>query len=170
MASALFVVMVAAYGAGAAAALLAGSGAAARVLSAAGAIVGAAAGLLLGLHALATGAVWALGVPDVVSVAGGLLFRLDALGAFFLILVSMVAAPAALYGVGYSAAYEGRYSLRWLGAMLNLFLLATSLVPFADNVVTFLLTWEAMSLASYFLVLTDRDEPETVGPRTGTSA
>ena len=162
MASALFVVMVAAYGAGAAAALLAGSGAAARVMSAAGAIVGASAGLLLGLHALATGAVWALGVPDVVSVAGGLLFRLDALGAFFLILVSMVAAPAALYGVGYSAAYVGRYSLRWLGAMLNLFLLATSLVPLADNVVTFLLTWEAMSLASYFLVLTDRDEPETV--------
>ncbi len=77
----------------------------------------------------------------------------------------MVAAPAALYGVGYSAAYEGRYSLRWLGAMLNLFLLATSLVPLADNVVTFLLTWEAMSLASYFLVLTERDEPETVERR-----
>jgi hydrogenase-4 component B len=163
VASALFVLMVAAYGAGAAGALLAGAGRAARVLSAAGAIVGAAAGLLLGLRALAGGAVWALGVPDVVSVAGGLLFRLDALGALFLVLVSMVAAPAALYGVGYSAAYEGRYSLRWLGAMLNLFLLATSLVPLADNVVTFLLTWEAMSVASYFLVLTERDGPETVG-------
>src|SRR5258705_2855375 len=155
--------MVAAYGAGAAGALLAGAGRAARVLSAAGAMVGAGAGLLLGLHALAGGAVWALGVPDVVSVAGGLLFRLDALGALFLVLVSMVAAPAALYGIGYSAAYEGRYSLRWLGAMLNLFLLATSLVPLADNVVTFLLTWEAMSVASYFLVLTERDRPETVG-------
>jgi len=163
VASALFVLMVAAYGAGAAGALLAGAGRAARVLSAAGAIGGAGAGLLLGLHALAGGPVWALGVPDVVSVAGGLLFRLDALGALFLVLISMVAAPAALYGIGYSAAYEGRYSLRWLGAMLNLFLLATSLVPLADNVVTFLLAWEAMSVASYFLVLTDRDEPETVG-------
>ncbi|HKC08889.1 MAG TPA: proton-conducting transporter membrane subunit [Methylomirabilota bacterium] len=79
------------------------------------------------------------------------------------VFIAMVAAPAALYGVGYSAAYAGRYSLRWLGAMLNLFLLATSLVPLADNVVTFLLAWEAMSVASYFLVLTDRDEPETVG-------
>ena len=116
MASALFVLMVAAYGAGAAGALLAGAGRAARVLSAAGAIVGAGAGLLLGLPALAGGAVWALGVPDVVSVAGGLLFRLDALGALFLVLVSMVAAPAALYGVGYSAAYEGRYSLRFVRA------------------------------------------------------
>src|SRR5712664_4177937 len=68
--------MVAAYGAGAAGALLAGAGRPARVLSAAGAMVGAGAGLLLGLHALAGGAVWALGVPDVVSVAGGLVFRL----------------------------------------------------------------------------------------------
>jgi formate hydrogenlyase subunit 3/multisubunit Na+/H+ antiporter MnhD subunit len=31
--------------------------------------------------------------------------------------------------------------------MLNLFLLALSLVPLADNVVTFLLLWEAMSVA-----------------------
>src|SRR6185295_3200634 len=120
--------MVAAYGAGAAVALLAGGGLAARVLAAAAAIVGAGAGLLLGLHALATGSAWALGVPDVLSVAGGLLFHLDALGALFLVLVSMVAAPAALYGVGYSAVYASRYSIRWLGAMLNLFLLATSLV------------------------------------------
>ncbi len=163
MASAVFIAMVAAYGAGAAVALLAGSGPVARALSAAGAIAGAGAGLLLGLHALAGAGAWTVAVPEVVSVAGGLLFRLDALGALFLVLVSMVAAPAALYGVGYSAAYAGRYSLRWLGAMLNLFLLATSLVPLADNVVTFLLAWEAMSVASYFLVLTDRDEPETVG-------
>jgi len=163
VASAVFIAMVAAYGAGAAVALLAGSGPVARALSAAGAIAGAGAGLLLGLHALAGAGAWTVAVPEVVSVAGGLLFRLDALGALFLVLVSMVAAPAALYGVGYSAAYAGRYSLRWLGAMLNLFLLATSLVPLADNVVTFLLAWEAMSVASYFLVLTDRDEPETVG-------
>ena len=52
--------------------------------------------------------------------------------------------------------YEGRYSLRLLGAMLNLFLLTMSLVPCAGNVLTFLLMWEGMSLTSYFLVH-DRD-------------
>ena len=98
-----------------------------------------------------------------VGVAGGILLRLDALGAFFLVLVGMVAAPAALYGVGYSAGYAGRYSLRGQGVALNAFLLATSLVPLADNVVTFLLAWEGMSLTSYFLVLTDHEDPETVG-------
>ena len=41
--------------------------------------------------------------------------------------------------------------------MLNLFLLTMSLVPVADNVLTFLLMWEGMSLTSYFLVLTEAD-------------
>src|SRR5262245_43866701 len=37
-----------------------------------------------------------------------------------------------------------------------------SLVPCAGNVLTFLFMWEGMSLTSYFLVLTETDEPETV--------
>ena len=45
--------------------------------------------------------------------------------------------------------------------MLNLFLLTLSLVPFADNVVTFLLFWEGMSVTSYFLVMTESDRRET---------
>ena len=36
-----------------------------------------------------------------------------------------------------------------------------SLVPLAANVMTFLIAWELMSLASYFLVLHDRDDPES---------
>ena len=85
-------------------------------------------------------------------------------------LVGVVAVPRALLRLRLTPrAYEGRYSLRLLGAMLNLFLLALSLVPFADNVVTFLLIWEAMSLASYFLVLTESDGRRRSGPGTGTS-
>jgi formate hydrogenlyase subunit 3/multisubunit Na+/H+ antiporter MnhD subunit len=162
VAATLFAVMVGAYGAGAVAALLGGGHRAGRALSTAGAVTGAVAGLLLGLQALASGVVWTFAAPDLVGLAGGIVLRLDALGAFFLALVGMVAAPAALYGVGYSAGYAGRYSLRGLGVALNLFLLATSLVPLADNVVTFLLAWEGMSLTSYFLVLTDHEDPETV--------
>ena len=90
---------------------------------------------------------------------GGLALRLDALGAFFLVLIGLGAIPAAMYGAGYTAAYnDGRASLRLLGAMLNLFLLTMSLVALADNVLTFLLMWEGMSLTSYFLVITEADE------------
>ncbi len=157
-----FSCMLAGYGFGAAAAVLGPGGRASRWLVAMGAVVGGVAGLTLAVEVFATGVPFVLAAPTLLSVADGLSFQLDALGAFFLGLVGLVAVPCGLYGVGYSAAYEGRYSLRLLGAMLNLFLLTMSLVPCAANVLTFLLMWEGMSLTSYFLVLTETEEPDTI--------
>jgi hydrogenase-4 component B len=125
-------------------------------------MVGAAAGFALALHVLSTGVPFTLTLPRLLSVGGGVALRLDALGAFFLAVVSLVAFPAALYGASYSRVYEGRRRLPLLGVMLNLFLLTMSLVPLADNVLTFVAVWEGMSLTSYFLVITESDEPETV--------
>ncbi|HSE02907.1 MAG TPA: hydrogenase 4 subunit B [Methylomirabilota bacterium] len=157
----LFGLMVAGYLFGAAAAVLTAGGIARRLV-ATGAVVGGGAGLGIALVVFTTGAPFVLEVPVLLSIDDGLAFRLDALGAFFLGLVGLVAIPCAIYGVGYSEAYEGRHSLRLLGAMLNLFLLTMSLVPCAGNVLTFLLMWEGMSLTSYFLVLTETDERDTV--------
>ncbi len=158
----LFGLMLAGYAFGAAVALLTPGGGIARRLVAAGAVVGSGAGLGLALGVFISGAPFVLEVPTLLSIADGLVFRLDALGAFFLGLVGLVAIPCAIYGVAYSEAHEGRSSLRLLGAMLNLFLLTMSLVPCAGNVLTFLLMWEGMSLTSYFLVLTEPDEPDTI--------
>ena len=158
----LFFVMLTGYTFGAAAAVLSPHGRAARRWTATGAVIGASAGLAVALEVIRTGAPLALEAPALLTVGGGLVFRLDPLGAFFLALVSLVAVPCSVYGVGYSRAYEGRYSLRMLGAMLNLFLLTMSLVPCAANVLTFLLMWEGMSLTSYFLVVTEADEPDTI--------
>lgn len=155
-------VMVGAYLAGAAGSLAPLDQRLTRAMTAAGAVVGALAGLVLAGHVLAGGPAFAAQVPALLSVGGGLALRLDRLGAFFLGLVGLVAVPAAVYGAGYSASYAGRYSLRWLGAMLNLFLLTMSLVVLADNVLTFLLMWEAMSLTSYLLVMTEHERPDTV--------
>jgi hydrogenase-4 component B len=162
MASMLFLLMVSGYGAGAVCALLFRRGSVARGLTAAGAMLGGAAGLGLGLHVLLTGAIFDLGLPSLLTIAGGFALKLDALGAFFLAAVSLIAIPVALYGAGYSEVYEGRRSLSWLGVMVNLFLLTMSLVPLADNVLTFLAVWEGMSLTSYVLVMTESDEPETM--------
>jgi hydrogenase-4 component B len=160
--SILFLLMVGGYCAGALCAVLLGQGRGARALTAAGAMLGAAAGFGLGLQVLLTGAGFGLDLPGLLTIAGGLALRLDALGAFFLVVVSLVAGPAALYGAGYSQVYEGRRSLPLLGVMLNLFLLTMSLVPLADNVLTFLAVWEGMSLTSYVLVMIESDDPETV--------
>ena len=158
----LFALMIAGYTLGVVAAVLMPQGRAGRSLVATGAVLGGGAGLALGLQVLLTGVPFGLEAPAVLSIADGLVFRIDRLGALFLGLVGLLAVPCGLYGAAYSEVYEGRASLRLLGAMLNLFLLTMSLVPCAGNVLTFLLMWEGMSLTSYFLVLTETDEPETV--------
>lgn len=156
-------ILLAGYAAGAAVALLGGRGAAARGLAAAGAVAGAGAGLAMAARVLATGVPLALLEPaGAWWPVGGLVFRLDPLGAFFLALVSLVAVPAAVYGAGYSRGYEGRHSLRFLGFMFNLFLLAMCLVTMAGDALTFVLAWEGMSLASYLLVMTESSRSETV--------
>ncbi|MCX6069216.1 MAG: proton-conducting transporter membrane subunit, partial [Chloroflexi bacterium] len=155
----LFLIMISAYFAGALAALSGGKGSLGRGLVALAAVIGAGAGFVLGASVILTGVPFTLSIPDLLPSAGGLALRLDPLGAFFLVLIGLGAVPSAIYGAGYSAAYEdGSASLRQLGAALNLFLLTMSLVTLADNALTFLLMWEGMSLSSYFLVITESNE------------
>jgi len=159
----LFLIMVSAYLLGAFVALLGGKGNYGRGLVALAAVVGAGVGFALGVSVILSGASFTLSIPELLPLAGGLALRLDGLGAFFLITIGLVGASAAIYGFGYSAAYEdGRASLRLLGVALNLFLLTMSLVALADNVLTFLLMWEGMSLTSYFLVITESNEAGTI--------
>ncbi len=163
MTTVLFLVMAVAYCFGAFVGLLGGRGPLGRGLVALGAVVGAGAGIALGAVVIASGQSFALLIPELLPVAGGLALRLDPLGAFFLIVIGVGAVPAAVYGASYSKAYEhGHASLRMLGIMLNLFLLTMSLVTLADNVLTFLLMWEGMALTSYFLVITESSEDGTL--------
>ncbi|NTU78621.1 MAG: hydrogenase 4 subunit B [Chloroflexales bacterium] len=156
----LVAVMIGGYAVGALAALLGGTTAYGRWLAALGAMSGAGAGAALGLVALLAGQPWSATLRAVLPLTG-LALRLDGLSGFFLLVVGMVGIPAALYGASYSAHYAGRYSLRRLGALLNLLLFALSLQLLADNALTFLLSWELMSLGAYLLVLTEHDQPET---------
>ena len=150
------------YSLGALGALVGGRNSLRRWLVALGAAVGASFGLALGVAVIATGDPFTISFPELLPLGGGLALRLDSLGAFFLVVIGIVAVPAAVYGVGYSAAYEDSgASPCLLGMMFNLFLLTMSIVTLADNVLTFLLMWEGMSLTSYFLVMTEADEEGT---------
>jgi hydrogenase-4 component B len=155
----LLMVILAAYPTGALAALGA-RGALGRGLVAGSALVGALAGLVLGAVCLGTGFEPTFTAPFLPLV--GFTLRVDGLSAFFLIVIGVVGAGVAVYGFGYSAAYEGRYSLRLLGVMLNVLLLSLSVQVMADNALTFLMAWEAMSLSAYMMVLTEHDQPGTV--------
>jgi hydrogenase-4 component B len=157
----LFLAMLCAYGFGALAALAGGQGTVGRALAAAGAAAGAGAGLALGILAIVSGTPFAVVFVDVLPLTGVAL-RLDGLSAFFLVVIGLVGVAAAIYGFGYSATYTGRYSLRLLGALFNMLLLALSVQVMADNALTFLIAWEGVSLTAYWLVLTEHDQPGTV--------
>ena len=120
----------------------------------------AASGLAAAARVLASGRPLDAALPNVVAAAGGIVIHLDPLGAVFLALVAAVGLAAAIYGVSYTAAYDGRRSLGAFGLMFNGFLASMSLVPCAGNVFTFLLAWELMALTSYFLVMTDHDRED----------
>ncbi len=157
----LFIVMISAYAAGALGALFIGRGALGRGVAALGASAGSVAGLALGIIGIVSGQsftmVYAGGLPG-----AGLMARMDGLSAFFLVVIGLLGLATSIYGFGYSASYEGRYSLRMLGATLNLLLLSLSAQVVADNALTFLISWELMSLSAYWLVLTESDGAGTV--------
>jgi hydrogenase-4 component B len=159
----LFIIMLSAYSIGVVISLTGIRGNLGRGLTALSAIIGAGAGFILGVSVILSGVPFTLSIPELLPLAGGLSLRLDSLSAFFLILIAVGAIPAVIYGVGYSEKYEdGSASLRMLGVTLNLFLLSMSLVTLANNVLTFLLMWEGMSLTSYFLVMTESNSDDTV--------
>ena len=95
-----------------------------------------------------------LGIPWL-----GAHLRLDALSAFFLIVVDLGALAASLFAIGYGAheSAPGRV-LPFYPA----FLAAMSLVVVADDAFTFLLSWEFMSLSSWALVVAHHRVPENV--------
>ena len=90
--------------------------------------------------------------------AVGVSLGLDRLSAFFLLIIAVGTLPPTLYAMAYARHYGEKQAS--LGFMLNVFIPSMMLVVLARNVLTFLVFWEAMSLASYFLVMTE-SEPRT---------
>lgn len=86
-------------------------------------------------------------------------FRSDSLSAFFLLVISLPAIAAAIYGLGYlDAPHAGEHDVpdrRGIDAALSLFLAAMTVLIVANTVTGFLVAWELMSIVSFFLVLGD---------------
>lgn len=112
-------------------------------------------------------AVFALGVLDgstpPVHVALPRLFpfaelslAVDGLSAFFLVVIALVTAAAALYGPSYLGAHAKVPVLQTFA--LAAFVLCMALVCCAGDLLTFLLAWEGMTLASWVLVVSDGSE------------
>ena len=82
----------------------------------------------------------------------------DGLSAFFLLVIALVAAAAALYGPSYLGAHARGPRVQTLA--LAAFVACMALVCCAGDLVTFLLGWEGMTLASWVLVVCDTHSEE----------
>ena len=115
-----------------------------------GSLVLSALLLVVAIDALLIGArgeplVLPLGLPWI-----GARFSVDALSAFFLVVVNLGGAAASLYGLGYGRAES---SPERVLPFFPAFLATMNLVLVADDAYTFLLSWEFMSLSSWALVM-----------------
>ncbi len=93
---------------------------------------------------------------------GSLHVGLDGLSAFFLLPLFMLSPLAALYGSEYlkNSASPARISASWF--FFNLLIASMILVVTARNGLLFLLAWEIMSLASFFLVCYEFEKNEVL--------
>jgi formate hydrogenlyase subunit 3/multisubunit Na+/H+ antiporter MnhD subunit len=120
---------------------------------------GAAVGLVLA--AIGAQAAWLpvssmvlpLGLPDL-----PFHLRLDPLAGFFLLLLGAVAAGVSVYAAGYFRS-ETLPRLRLICLQYHVFLASMAFVILADDAYLFMVAWETMALASYFLVTTDHRLP-----------
>ena len=92
---------------------------------------------------------------------GKLVLSMDRLSALFVFLTGLVFLPVSIYSAGYMQRYVGRYNLKTFSVFYHLLLGSTVLVLVSGDILSFLLSWEAMSILCYLLVNFEHDREET---------
>ena len=119
------------------------------VLSAIGAVNLIIAGLLLSAGTL-------ISIPSIpISSTLEFSFQGDALSGFFLTVISILTLSVSIYSIGYTKNIDNK---GLMGFLYNLFILSMYAVILSGNIITFLISWETMSVVSYLLVTFDRNE------------
>ncbi len=97
------------------------------------------------------------------GVFGNVPFVIDMLSAFFIIVISFVSFLCIFYSNGYMMPYLGK-NKKFASHCFFLPILTASmlLVTVVQNALFFLIVWELMSLASFFLVLFEDDKKEVL--------
>jgi len=91
---------------------------------------------------------------------GSFYIGLDGLSAFFALAIAVVCVLAAIYGEGYLRAHLADKNLGAPWFFFNLLFASMLLVVTARNGMLFLVAWEVMSLASFFLVMFEHERQE----------
>jgi formate hydrogenlyase subunit 3/multisubunit Na+/H+ antiporter MnhD subunit len=87
-------------------------------------------------------------------------FKLDGLSGFFLAIVGLVVTCVAVYAPGYMCDYEKQRPITGMTFFTGLFIAGMYLVILANDIFSFMLAWELMSISSYFLVAYHHEHTE----------
>ncbi len=87
-------------------------------------------------------------------------FRFDSLSSFFLVAIFTVSLLAVIYSFHYMNRPERAFRTAGCYLFSSVLIVAMALVVTASNIVSFLISWELMSLSSFFLVIYDYEAEE----------
>jgi len=90
-------------------------------------------------------------------------FTIDALSAWFILIINFTMVMAGLYSIGYMDHYKERSSslaFHWIAFVI--FHVSMIAVCTVQNGMAFLVAWEIMSLSSFFLVIFEHEKQETI--------
>ncbi len=94
---------------------------------------------------------------------GNIPLRIDALSAWFILIISFTSLTGVIYGGGYLKTYQSSKSelnLHWI--LFVLFQLSMIWVCILQHGLAFLIAWEIMSLSSMMLVIFEHNNPKTI--------
>lgn len=91
---------------------------------------------------------------------GSFSIRIDGLAALFLLPVFLVPGLGAIYGAKYWNSAEHPESAARLRFFYGVLAASLALVVISRDMILFLMAWEVMALAGFFLVTTEDDQPE----------
>ena len=102
-------------------------------------------------------------VIDRTLVFGNIVFHIDSLSAWFILIVNITCVNGALYGIGYMKPYrdqKANLSMHWI--LFLIFQSSMLWVCMVQNGLVFLIVWELMSLSSFLLVIFDHRSKVTL--------
>ncbi len=92
---------------------------------------------------------------------GTLTLAADRLSAIFLFVTGLVFLPVSIFSGAYLTKYAARYSLRYFSILYHGLFASIVLVLIADDAISFLIAWEAMSIIGYLLVNFEHEHQES---------
>ena len=119
-------------------------------------LLSAAAGAYVVSSGLTESVSLPIGLPDL-----PFYLRLDPLSGFFTTVVSLVSVFVSIYSFGYLRGFIGKRTLTPLVVFYSLFLAGMLLVLLSDDAYSFMISWELMAAASFFLVCFEDELPNS---------